>query len=198
MEKEIEKIKNYFMSATLQKNNDDSIIVCLETVFPTQWEIESEHNMENGGVNIIKGMDYPGQYIFISKINYGISNLFNKVNEKITEVKTREEKQRLMDEKRKELEALFQSPNISIDSLRNIRFDYPTTNIEEKTEDTEILYPMPDIIRNDNVGIDSSERIDDTFRGNTETEKTQTKPTEKIPKTKKPTTKAKNWEENII
>ena len=113
----ISRIKDYFK--TMQA---DANVIYIAVTFPDNWRIYNEVE-EKFSIKVRPGND-PGEYYFFANMDDGFDVLFDAIEYNVTQMKEGIERAQLLNAKVKELKDLFSNREISIGSLRTVKFTY--------------------------------------------------------------------------
>lgn len=135
----ISKIKSYFKAMQADAN-----VIYVVVVFPENWkvynDVESKFNVQ------VRAGNESGEYYFFANLEDGFDTIFDAIEYNIRQMKEGIERAKLLGERVQELKELFSNREISISSLRTLKFTYSEDIIEpeELVPDEQDTVPEPE------------------------------------------------------
>lgn len=123
----IQKLGKYFQEMQITTVSGQQIIYVVVS-FPNNWIIDEDIEKKYH-VNVEKAED--GSYYFCADMEVGEEAIFDAIEYNIEKMQSAIERGNLLRTKIEELRKLFEDENISLETLRSLKFSYDSNNDDE-------------------------------------------------------------------
>lgn len=135
----IAKLGEYFKEMQITTLKGKQVIYVVVS-FPQGWIID-ENISEKYNVLVKEGQT-EGDFYFVTEIENGESTVFDAIDYSIKCMKDAMERAKLLNEKVKELKAIFENENITLEELKTLTITYTKLPPEMPVEAEEIIPPQ--------------------------------------------------------